>query len=141
MLKKLKSAAITCLPLTMTAAAFWATRAAYEAHLFEGLDFAQQTGFVLLIAVHLFAPIWAGVRPRWKSAAAAQLGLVALNDFYFLGLALTIPHGVMPHRCGLGSAMLGMVTLLGFFLFIPILLLAARAVHGRRNSVGPDKPA
>lgn len=128
--KESKEAILTFVPLGVTALALWATRAAYEAYFFEALRPAQFAGFMVLCAVHLFAPIWAGTRRQWFAAALLQLGLVAVHYYLFFQLALTRPHDFVPSSgCGLAGGMFLLLMLGGFLLYIPFALLTARGVH------------
>lgn len=128
--KELEAAAVTILPLSLTAVALWVTHAAYQAYLFDALDSAKLGAFAMMIVVHLFAPVWAGTRPKWFTAAIAQLALIAVNDILFLRLILTRAHDyVEVSQCGMAGLMYCLMAITGFVIWIPLTLVGARDLH------------
>lgn len=128
--QELKSAFVTIWPLSFTAAALWATTAAYEVQWFDDLHAAKMGAVVLMLAVHVFAPFWAGTRSNWWSAGVAQVMLVGVNDYFWLQLALEASRdAVRVSKCGTGGAFLVLGTMVGFLVYVPLALVNARAVH------------
>ena len=133
---KLRRAAITILPLTLTALAFWAAPAGYEAHLFEDLQSAKVGALVAIAAVHLFAPIWAATRDNWWTAGAAQVVLVGVNDLLWLQFILTRAHDAPVPKCGTGAIAFAMATCLAYFVYVPVALFTTYLIDKKRAGDG-----
>ena len=135
MFAKIGQMTITALPLSLLAAALWGVSWAYDAELIMELGTAQITAVALLIGAHLFAPLWAAVRPKWWRALLVQMPVFVAAYLGFLAAFLAPPHGFENHWYpGVGGLVIAIFLLVGFLVYVPqacgVALLGQRWLEG-----------